>query len=399
MSSADVAKQAARLKNGLERQGEIYAGGVKGLKPRVPARLDVLEQRAKEVLKPEAYDYVAGGAGSEDTMRANLEAFRRWRIVPRMLRNVGQRDLAIELFGQSLPMPVLLAPIGVQGIVHKEGEVAVARAAASLGVPFILSTVSSRPLEEVAKAMGDAPRWYQLYWGRNPDVAASFISRAEQAGYSALVVTLDTNILAWRPRDLDHAYLPFLYADGLANYLTDPAFCSQLPGKPEDNKMAAVMLWRNLFSNPTLTWDDLRWLREHTKLPILLKGILHADDASRALDAGMDGVIVSNHGGRQVDGAIATLEALPAVVEKIGGRVPVLFDSGIRRGADALKALALGARAVLLGRPYIWGLAIAGEDGVREVVENFAADLDLTFALSGYTRPGELERACLVRQE
>ncbi len=397
MSSADVAKQSARLKNGLERQGEIYANGMKGLKPRIPSRLDVLEQRAKEVLKPEAYDYVAGGAGSEDTMRANLEAFRHWRIVPRMLRNVSQRDLTIELFGQSLPMPLLLAPIGVQGIIHKEAEVAVGRAAASLGVPFTLSTVSSRSIEEVAKAMGDAPRWFQLYWGRNPDVAASFISRAENAGYSALVVTLDTNILAWRPRDLDHAYLPFLYADGLANYLTDPAFCSQLPGKPEENKTAAVMLWRNIFSNPALTWDDLRWLRARTKLPIVLKGIVHADDAAHAIDAGMDGIIVSNHGGRQVDGALAALEALPAVIERVSGRVPVLFDSGIRRGADAVKALALGAAAVLLGRPYVWGLAVAGEDGVREVIENFAADLDLTFALSGYTRPGELDRSCLVR--
>ena len=397
MSSADVSKQSARLKSGTERQGEIYVAGTKGLKPRIPTRLEVLEQRAKEVLKPEAYDYVAGGAGGEDTMRANLEAFRRWRIAPHMLRNVSERDLSIELLGMKLPAPVLLAPVGVQGIIHKDAEVATGKAAAALGVPFTISTVSSRSMEEVAKAMGDAPRWFQLYWARHPEITASLLVRAEKAGYGAVVVTLDTAMLAWRPRDLDHGYLPFLYADGLANYYTDPAFCAELKMKPEENRTAAVTLWRNIFSNTKLTWEDLAWLRAHTRLPILLKGILRGEDAARALDHGVDGIIVSNHGGRQVDGATASLEALPGVLEAVGGKVPVLVDSGIRRGADALKALALGARAVLLGRLYMWGLAIAGEDGVREVVENFIADFDLTMALSGYTRVSELSPDSLVR--
>jgi isopentenyl diphosphate isomerase/L-lactate dehydrogenase-like FMN-dependent dehydrogenase len=392
-----VSKQSARLKTGSERQGEIYVAGTKGLKPRIPTRLEVWEQRAKEVLKPEAYDYVAGGAGGEDTMRANLEAFRRWRIAPHMLRNVSERDLSIELLGMKLPAPVLLAPVGVQGIIHKDAEVATGKAAAALGVPFTISTVSSRSLEEVAKAMGDAPRWFQLYWARHPEITASLLGRAEKAGYGAVVVTLDTTMLAWRPRDLDHAYLPFLYADGLANYYTDPAFCAELKCKPEENRTAAVTLWRNIFSNTRLTWEDLAWLRAHTRLPILLKGILRGEDAARALDSGVDGIIVSNHGGRQVDGATASLEALPGVLEAVGGKVPVLMDSGIRRGADALKALALGARAVLLGRLYMWGLAIAGEDGVREVVENFIADFDLTMALSGYTRVSELSPDALVR--
>jgi lactate 2-monooxygenase len=401
MSSADVSKQAvglqSKLKNGAERQGEIYVAGIKGLKPRVPTRLDVLEQRAKEVLKPEAYDYVAGSAGSEDTYRANLEAFRRWRIVPHMLRNVEYRDHGIELFGAKLPAPVALAPVGVQGIIHKDAELATGRAAASLGVPFTLSTVSSRSIEDVAKAMGDATRWFQLYWAQHPEITASLIARAERAGYTALVVTLDTTILAWRPRDLDHAFLPFLTAEGLANYYSDPVFCAELKCKPEENRTAAVTLWKNIFSNTRLTWDDIAWLRSKTKLPIILKGIVRGDDAARALDHGVDGILVSNHGGRQVDGAIATLEALPNVLEAVAGKMPVLMDSGIRRGADALKALALGAKAVLLGRPYIYGLAIAGEDGVREVIENFIADFDLTMALSGYTRVSELSPEALVR--
>lgn len=405
MSSADVSKQSAglqgKLKNGAERQAEIYAAGVKGLKPRIPTRLDVLEQRAKEVLKPEAYDYVAGAAGSEDTYRANLEAFRRWRIVPHMLHNVERRDHSIELFGAKLPAPVALAPVGVQGIIHKDAELGSGRAAASLGVPFTLSTVSSRSIEDVAKAMGDSTRWFQLYWARHPEITASFLERAERAGYSAVLVTLDTTILAWRPRDLDHGYLPFLTAEGLANYYSDPVFCAELKCKPgvleKDNRTAAITLWKSIFSNTRLTWDDIAWLRSKTRLPIVLKGIVRGDDAARALDHGVDGILVSNHGGRQVDGAIATLEALPGVLEAVAGRLPVLLDSGIRRGADAVKALALGARAVLLGRPYIYGLAVAGEDGVREVVENFAADFDLTMALSGYTRVSELSPEALVR--
>jgi isopentenyl diphosphate isomerase/L-lactate dehydrogenase-like FMN-dependent dehydrogenase len=399
MSSADVSRQSAtaKLKNGPDRQAEIYVFGTKGLKPRVPTRLEVLEQRAKEILKPEAYDYVAGSAGSEDTCRANLEAFRRWRIMPHMLRNVEQRDLSTELFGTRLPAPLALAPVGVQGIIHKDGEVATGKAAAAVGVPFTLSTVSSRSIEEVAKAMGDAPRWFQLYWAQHPEITHSLLQRAENAGYTALLVTLDTTILAWRPRDLDHGYLPFLYADGLANYYSDPVFCAELKVKPEENRTAAVALWRSIFLNTRLTWEDLAWLRAHTRLPIVLKGIQRGDDAARAADIGMDGIIVSNHGGRQVDGAVASLEALPGALEAVAGRVPVLFDSGIRRGADALKALALGAKAVLLGRPYVWGLAVAGEDGVREVVENFVADFDLTMALSGYTRVSELTPDALAR--
>lgn len=371
-------------------QFELYFQGLAGETPSVPIAYADLERRARDVLDDGAYGYVAGGAGSEDTMRANLEAFRRWRIVPRMLRDVAERDLTTRLLGLDLPAPVLLAPVGVQSIVHPDAEVAVARAAASVGVPFVLSTVSSRPLEEVAEAAGDAPRWFQLYWPGEPDLTVSFLERAEQAGYSAVVVTLDTKLLAWRPRDLALAYLPFLHGEGLANYAFDPVFRAPLEVAPEDDVQAAVLRWAGVYMNHGATWDDLAFVRAHTSLPVLVKGVLHADDAVRAVDAGMDGVVVSNHGGRQVDGALASLDALPAVVDAIDGRVPVLLDSGVRTGADAVKALALGAQAVLLGRPYVWGLAVGGEDGVRQVVRGFLAELDLTLALSGYRSAAEL---------
>ena len=382
---------------GMQRQFEIYQLGLAGKKLSVPIPLAQLEKKAAEVLSAQAYDYVAGSASGERTARANLAAFDRWRIVPRMLRDVSQRDLTIELFGQTLPAPVLLGPIGVQNIIHPDAEVAVGRTAASLGIPFVLSTVSSRPIEEVAQAMSGAPRWFQLYWGKDHELTASLLQRAEKSGYSALVITLDTAMLGWRERDLQHPYLPFLLGDGLANYLTDPVFCSRLPQSPVADRAPAIRLWGSLFSNTALTWNDLSWLRRQTKLPIVLKGILHPDDARLALDHGADAIIVSNHGGRQVDGAIAALDALPAVATAIQQKIPILFDSGIRYGADAVKALALGARAVLLARLYVWGLAIAGEQGVRDVVRNFLADLDLTMGLSGLRSVRELNDSILEK--
>ena len=395
-------KQPQAMPTGPERELQIYALGLGGGKPSVPVPLDLLEQKAKEVLAPRAYDYVAGGAGGEDTMRANREVFYRWRIVPRMLRDVSKRDLSVELLGARLPAPVLLGPVGVQEIVHGEADMASARAASSLGLPFVLSTMSSRSIEEVAQSaekVAESPRWFQLYWGKNPELTASMVQRAERAGYSALVVTLDTHSLGWRERDLHHGYLPFMLGQGLANYFSDPVFRGLLAQPPEQNPMAAIQLWGSLFSNPALTWKDIGLLRQHTRVPIILKGILCAHDAARALEAGVDAVIVSNHGGRQVDGCIGALEALPDVVRELKGRVPVLFDSGIRRGADVLKALALGARAVLVGRLYMWGLAVAGEQGVRDVLLNLIADFDLTLALSGYTCCRELDASALCRND
>ena len=384
---------------GMQRQFEIYQLGLTGKKLSAPIPLAQLEKKTAEVLPPPAYDYVVGGASGERTMRANLAAFDRWHIVPRMLRDVSQRDLSIKLFDHTLPAPVLFAPIGVQEIIHLEADLASSRAAASLGIPFILSTLSSRSLEEVAQAMGAAPRWFQLYWGKDHELTCSLLRRAEKSGYSALVVTLDTAMLGWRERDLQHPHLPFLVGQGLANYFTDPVFRARLPEPPEASPAAAIQLWATLFSNTALNWRDLDWLRRQTRLPILLKGILHPDDARRALASGVEGIIVSNHGGRQVDGAIAALDALPAVVAAIQRKIPVLFDSGIRSGSDAIKALALGARAVLLGRLYVWGLAVAGEQGVRDVVQNFLADFDLTLGLSGVRSCRDLDASVLSASE
>ena len=378
-------------------QNEIYFAGLGGQRPEFPLSLTELEVAARAKLSPEAYGYVAGGAGTEDTMRANLEAFRRWRLVPRMLRDVESRDLSVEILGTKLPAPMMLAPIGIQELMHPDKELATARAAASIGIPIVLSTAGSTPMEEVAEAMGNVPRWYQLYWPRDPELAASFLKRAEAAGFSAIVVTLDTTTLAWRPRDLGHGFLPFLSGKGIAQYTSDPVFRAGLEKPPEEDPGAASLHWVQNFSNPAYTWDDLAYLRANTSLPILLKGILHPDDARRAVDHGMAGVIVSNHGGRQLDGEIATLDALPAVREAVGPDVPVLLDSGIRSGSDAIKAIALGANAVLLGRPYAWGLAVGGEAGVRQVIKSFLADLDLSMALSGLISVAEIDRACLTQ--
>jgi lactate 2-monooxygenase len=379
-------------------QYEIYLGGLSDTRPEYPLRYDWLEAKAKEVLPPEAYGYVAGSAGLERTARANVEAFSDWRIVPRMLRDVSVRDLSTVVCGTSLPAPVMLAPVGVQGIVHEDGEEATAEAAASVGLPIVLSGAASRSIEQVAAASGSNSRWFQLYWPSDQRLAASFLSRAEEAGYDAIVVTLDTMLLAWRPRDLQHAFLPFLSGTGVSHYFTDPVFKEDLEKPPQEDLQPAVMKWVSVFSDPSKTWKDLEFLRNHTSLPMLLKGINDPEDARLAIDNGMDGVIVSNHGGRQVDGAIATLDALPGVVAEVGGEVPVMFDSGIRSGSDAFKALALGARAVLLGRPYVWGLAVGGEAGVRQVLRAFLAELDLTMALAGCKSvdeigPGRLRRA------
>lgn len=380
-------------------QNEIYFAGLGGRRPEFPVSLAELEARAREVLPPEAFGYVAGGAGTEDTVRENLEAFRRWRLVPRLLRNVEERDLSVEILGTRFPAPMMLAPIGIQELMHPDKEIATAKAAASVGIPIVLSTAGSTPMEDVAEAMADVARWYQLYWPRDPELAVSLMKRAEASGYSAIVVTVDTVTLAWRPRDLSHGFLPFLSGKGVAQYTSDPVFKAGLEKPPEEDPLAASLHWVQNFSNPAYTWDDLEFLRANTSLPILLKGILHPDDARLAIDRGIAGLIVSNHGGRQLDGEIATLDALPGIREAVGPDVPVLLDSGIRSGSDAIKALALGADAVLLGRPYAWGLAVGGEAGVRQVIKGFLADLDLSMALTGLTSIAQIDRACLVRHQ
>lgn len=398
-------------------QKEIYLNGFAGILPQVNIDPALLEKTARRHMSRKAYAYIAGGAGHESTMLHNRQAFEKYSIVPRMLCDVSQRDTSITLFGQKIPSPFLLSPVGVLEMVHREADVAVARAAASIGIPYIFSNQASKPMESCAAVMNNSPRWFQLYWSRSNDLVASFVQRAERCGCSAIVVTLDTTMLGWRTRDLELAYLPFLQGKGIAQYTSDPVFQKMLD-EPEDRvpvdrkitlqsiaglfsmvkhypgnnfirklksgrAVRAVQKFTATYSNPATTWNDLAFLRQHTKLPILLKGILHPDDASKAIDYGLNGIIISNHGGRQVDGSIATLDALPAIANVVRKQIPIILDSGIRGGADAFKALALGATAIGIGRPYVYGLAIAGEQGVYTVLRNFMADFELTMALAG----------------
>ncbi|MBA4057962.1 MAG: lactate 2-monooxygenase, partial [Marivirga sp.] len=391
--------------SGTDWQKNIYINGIAGFRPALKTDISKLGEQARSYMSPQAFAYVAGGAGKEDTIRANQQAFEKYSIVPRMLRNVGERNIGIELLGQKLPTPFLLAPVGVLELVHNNADLEVSRAASEFKVPFIFSNQASFPMEECSQVMQDNPHWFQLYWSKSNELITSFVQRAEKCGCSALVVTLDTTMLGWRPRDLDLGYLPFLEGKGIAQYTSDPVFQKMLDAFEEPSKvkrrinfhtiqglirmvnrypgdgfikklksgrpLKAVQQFVTTYSNPSTTWEDLKFLRLQTKLPIVLKGILHPEDAMKAMDAGMDGIYVSNHGGRQVDGSISTLDALPGIAKIVNGKIPILMDSGIRGGADAFKALALGASAVCIGRPYVYGLAIAGYHGVREVLSSF----------------------------
>ena len=416
---------------GPDRQQAIYLDGVSGSRPVVPTDAVALEDRARGEMSPEAYAYIAGGAGTGRTIQANRDGFDAWRIVPRMLRDVSDRDTTVELLGRRLDSPFVLSPIGVLEMVDDEADLAVARAAAAARVPMTLSNQASRPMEACARELGDGTRFFQLYWSTSNELVESFAGRAEACGCSAIVITLDTTILGWRTHDLDLGYLPFLRGKGIAQYTSDPVFERIISEKDaadaetpqprptpaalktlvdltraypdrfaraltSGRARAAVQTFVRIYSRPSLTWEDLGFLRERTTLPIVLKGILHPADARRAVEEGVDGIWVSNHGGRQVDGATSTIAALPGIAAEVAGRVPIIMDSGIRTGADAFKALALGATAVGIGRPYCYGLAIAGEKGVREVIENFQADFDLTMGLAGCRSVDEIGPEALV---
>ncbi|MDL5351901.1 alpha-hydroxy-acid oxidizing protein [Microbacterium sp. zg-YB36] len=426
----------AAFARGISRrtQSDVYRAGISGTTPRVPVDPVRLEQAARRALSAEAFAYIAGGAGAEHTVAANAAAFDDWQVWPRPLRDVSDRDLSIDLFGTRRPSPLLLAPLGVMELAHADADVAVARAAASAGVPYTLSNQASQSMEQVRDAAPAGSRLFQLYWSASDDLNASLLARAEASGCEAVVITLDTHLLGWRTRDLDLAYLPFTRGLGIAQYTSDPVFrrlvqeragtagaaaqpAAKVRMTPKtvlagvsiarkgagltgttsvrDNlrsplPRAAVETFLDVFSTPTLTWERLALVREWTSLPIVLKGIVHPDDAARALDAGVDGVWISNHGGRQIDRSVPTLAVLPAIAQRVAGRVPIVFDSGIRTGADVFIALALGATAVALGRPYAYGLAVAGEDGVGEVVRNVLAELDITLGLSGHTAVADL---------
>ncbi|MFC8504717.1 lactate 2-monooxygenase [Pedococcus sp. NPDC057267] len=419
---------------GRARQSLVYRAGVLGHRPAVPTDFAELESRARAQMSPRAWAYVAGGAGEGATMRANREAFDRWRILPRMGAGHVVRDLSVDLFGRTLPTPLLLAPIGAAALAHRDSDLHIGRGAAAAGVPYVLSNQGCSPMEDVAAVMGGSPRWFQLYWSTDEPLVDSLLRRAEASGAEAVVVTLDTTMLGWRPQDLNLGSLPFSQGIGIAQYTSDPRFreivgervaaaaarggkadvqvtvgalrsllsiSREHPGGTRANlrspePRAAVETFLDIYSNPGLTWETLATVKQRTSLPVLVKGVLHPDDARRAVEAGMDGIVVSNHGGRQVDGAVASLDALPAVRQAVGPELPVLLDSGVRSGSDVVKAMALGATAVLLGRSYVYGLALAGADGVRDVVANVVAELDLTLGLSGVGSVRDLTPDLLV---
>jgi len=381
-------------------QLEIYLGGLAGVRPALPMTFAELEARAAKCLSPEILSYVAGGAGDEHTQDVNVAAFDRYGLVPRMLAGAAERDLSVDLLGLSLPSPLMLAPVGVIGLCAQDGhgDLATARAAAATGTPMIASTLSADPMEDVAAALGDTPGWFQLYTPADRELAASFVRRAEAAGFKGIVVTLDTQILGWRPRDLSMASFPQLQGKCLANYFSDEVFRAKLEKPPEEDPRAAALAWALGFSDPGLSWDDLAWLRGLTDLPLLLKGICHPEDVRRAIDGGVDGIYCSNHGGRQANGGAAAIDLLGPVVEAAGDAVPVIFDSGVRGGEHVVKAIALGARAVGIGRPYAYGLAVGGEAGIVHVIRSLLAEADLLMAVDGYASLADLTPdALLVR--
>lgn len=413
----------------LDWQREIYLNGFAGISQAARINYEALESAAKDKLSAKSFAYIAGGAGIESTMRANRSAFESCKIIPRMLRNVENRDTSIQLLGHKFNTPLLISPIGVLEMAHADADLAVARAAKSLSIPYIFSNQASYSMEETAGVMGDSPRFFQLYWSKSRELVTSLVQRAEKCGCLGIVVTLDTTMLGWRVGDLDLASLPFLEGKGIAQYTSDPVFqqlmeqniipstkqritlktiqglikmVNNYPGsgflkKLKSGKpMSAIRHFTGLYSNAATSWEDLAWLRAQTRLPIILKGILAVDDAQKALDYGMDGIFISNHGGRQVDGSISSFEALPAIAKVVKGKTPIIIDSGIRSGADVFKALAMGATAVSIGRPYVYGLAIGGERGVYEVLRNFMSDFELTMGLSGCKSIAEIRPDCVT---
>lgn len=425
--------QSATMYKAIDWQTQIYLNGFAGKKDTLNPDWNKLEAAAIQKMSPQAAGYIAGGAGHQDTMANNRSGFGQWKIVPRMLRNVEQGDTSTTLFEQTFPSPFWLCPIGVLEMVHPEADLAVAKAAAEVGIPFVFSNQASVPMETCAAAMGASPRFFQLYWSKNRDLVASFVQRAEACGCKGIVLTLDTTLLGWRTMDLELAYLPFLEGKGIAQYTSDPVFQKMLDEKMQNpgakstrpalsldliqglvslvkrypgrgflrklrsgRPLAAMQLFVQTYSNPAITWEDLAFLREHTALPIILKGILHPDDARKALDYGMDGIVVSNHGGRQVDGSISAIEALPGIVAAVDKKIPIILDSGIRGGADVFKALALGASAVGLGRPYVYGLTLGGQQGVYQVLRHLMSDFELTMRLAGCRSIGEINREYLA---
>ncbi|WP_053360802.1 alpha-hydroxy-acid oxidizing protein [Bacillus sp. FJAT-27251] len=361
-----------------------------------PLSFEEWEQKAAENMLPGGYGYASSGAGKEETAKRNVEAFSKWAIVPRMLNDVSSVDMSISIFGRRYRSPFLLAPVGMQGLAHEDGEKATAKAAESMEVPLIVSTVSTYSLEEIAAAAPAGPKWFQLYFSSsNPALSYSMVERAEKAGYEAIVITVDTVMVGWRETDMRNQFSPLSQGYGTGNYIHDPVFMDSLPNHDQETIIAGIL--ENV-QHPTLTWKEVAEVKKRTRLPVLLKGILHPEDAAMALECGVDGIIVSNHGGRQLDGVIASIDALPAIAERVNGNIPILLDSGVRRGMDAVKALGLGATGVLIGRPFLYGLAAAGQPGVGKVIERFIQETEVSLALSGMSDLTHMSRLKMIRE-
>ena len=380
---------------GTKYQTKIFTG-VENRK--LPQSVDEWMERARSTLTKDAWDYLEGGAGDEDTVHENRSAFKKWRIRPRYLKDVSKRTMEAEFLGQNRESPFILAPIGVQSILHKDGEIASARAAAKMNMPFILSTVSSITMEEIVKKSPEGEKWLQLYPAKDKNIIRSFIKRAEKAGYTAIVVTADTTMLGWRERDLNNAYLPFLRGEGLANFFSDPVFRRRLEKPPEEDLIKAIMEFISVYVNPFFSWEDFKEICSTTEIPVILKGITHREDVELAFKSGARAVVISNHGGRQVDGAISSLDALEEITGSGNLKGEILFDSGFRHAADALKAIALGASGILIGRPYAYALSVAGQEGIELYLEQVMAEMDLEMGLSGIKNLKELNRESLYRK-
>lgn len=415
-------------KDVLAYEQSVFKAGLHSSRPAFTFHSDQWEPQAQRVLSAPSWGYVHGNAGAGSTYEKNLKAFQRWSIVPRRLVSSRRNEAGEEIFadtkttvlGQQLPFPVAIAPIGVQKIFNSEGENAAARAAASLKIPYILSTASSTSIEDVARANGEhSPRWFQLYWPsrENDDITISMLQRAKMSGYTTLFVTLDTYVLGWRASDLDNGYNPFIRPDrmGVEIGMTDPVFREKFKKKhhygiddcdAHDHHQTgrdlgpAAQEWAKIvFPGHSHTWEDIAFLKENWEGPIVLKGIQSVGDARKCVEVGVQGLVVSNHGGRQQDGGVSSLAMLPKIAAEVGNKVDVFFDSGVRCGADIMKALALGAKCVLLGRPYLYGLAIGGEEGVRHVLRAMCGDLTKNMHLAGLRGIDEVTRDILVNED
>jgi lactate 2-monooxygenase len=378
MTSSEAPQAPRRLQSYGSYQFELLTkGGV----PSVTTDPNKLEAQAKQKMPPKAFGFLAGGSGERATLDANRLAFHQWKLIPRMLRGSGSRDLSVQIFGKKYPTPVMIAPIGFQNVFHPDAEPGVASIANELGLPYVMSMNSHAPIEDIASANEKGERWFQLYWPPSDYMTITYLNKAKANGFRVLVVTLDAFTLGWRPWDLDQAYFP----------VNTPS----APRTPNNVTIPGVPFRPDTFFSPAPSWERLKVLRENWSGPIVLKGIQHVDDAKAAVAAGMDGIIVSNHGGRQLDGGIGSLDALEEIADAVGDRITVLFDSGIRTGADVIKALSLGAKAVLVGRPWAYGLGIAGKEGARSVLRGILAQVEINMNIAGLQSIKDCNRKAL----